>query len=173
VSLKQKEIIVLTADEYEDLEAWYPILRLKENGANVTVVASDNVNRLTKSKHGYPLEADKMAAEVDPTEYDGVIVPGGWAPDKLRRCDNTLKLVKKINEAGGLVAAICHGGWVLASADIIKNKKLTSTEAIKDDLENAGAEWVNKEVVIDDNLITSRSPADLPAFMMEIIKYLA
>lgn len=173
MKLKEKNIAVFVANYYEDLEAWYPILRLREAGASVTVIASDNVaGNSCVSKHGYEIDIDIKAAAANPDDYDGVIIPGGWAPDKLRRCQNTLDFVKTLNEKNKPVAAICHGGWVLVSADVVENKTLTSTRAIKDDLENAGADWVDEEVVVDGNLITSRHPGDLPAFCREIIKNL-
>ncbi|MFW5980894.1 MAG: type 1 glutamine amidotransferase domain-containing protein [Halanaerobiaceae bacterium] len=172
--LNDKKIAVLVADEYEDLELWYPLLRMKEAGAEVTVIASDNVSGdICKSKHGYEIEIDKKAAEVNPSEYDAAIIPGGWAPDKLRRCQNTLDFIKELNAENKVIASICHGGWVLASASIVEAKTLTSTPAIKDDLENAGANWVDEKVVIDDNLITSRNPDDLPAFTKAIITSLS
>ncbi|MFW6270471.1 MAG: DJ-1/PfpI/YhbO family deglycase/protease [Bacillota bacterium] len=170
MKLEGKKIAVLVADEYEDLELWYPILRMKEEGAEVMVVASDNVEKDTcYSKHGYEVDIDKKAAEVDPSSFDAVIIPGGWAPDKIRRCQNTLNLIREMNEDGKVIASICHGGWVLSSADIIEGKTVTSTVGIKDDLEHAGAHWIDNEVVIDGNLITSRAPADLPEFSKAII----
>ncbi len=174
MKLNGKKIIVFVANDYEDLEAWYPILRLKEAGAEVTVVASDNVEGMNcKSKHGYEIAVEEKAANIETKNFDGAVIPGGWAPDTLRQCKNTLRIVKELMENEKLVASICHGGWVLASADVIKYKKLTSTSAIKDDMKHAGADWVDEEVVVDDNLITSRKPADLPAFMTEIIKALS
>jgi protease I len=168
-----KNVAIFVADEYEDLEAWYPYLRLKEAGVNVTIVASDNVEgNVVKSKHGYPIKVDKKAKDVDPEDFDGVIIPGGYAPDTIRRCNNTLKFVKTLDKNNKLVAAICHGGWVLASADVVDGKTLTSTPAIKDDLINAGAVWVDEEVVVDEKLVTSRSPKDLPAFLKEILQEL-
>lgn len=173
MSLTNKKIALFVAEDYEDLEAWYPYLRLKEAGVEVTVIASDNVkDNIVDSKHGYPIRIEKKAKEVNPDNFDGVIIPGGWAPDKLRRCNNTLRFVKKMNTNNKLIASICHGGWVLASAAVIKGKKLTSTSAIKDDLINAGAVWVNDEVVVDKNFVSSRSPEDLPAFLKEILKFL-
>jgi protease I len=128
---------------------------------------------VVSSKHGYPAKVDKTAKQVTADEFDGVIVPGGYSPDHLRRCPRVVELVKEINDRGGVVAAICHGGWVPVSSGVIKGRKATSFFAIKDDMVNAGAEWVDEEVVADGNLITSRTPADLPAFMRAIIKTLA
>lgn len=171
--LENKKIAVLAADDYEVLEAWYPILRLKEEGAEVDVVAWDGVkNDHVKSKSGYPLSWDLKAADADPSRYDAVIVPGGYAPDSIRQCMNSTGLVKYLADKGKVVAAICHGGWVLASADVLKGRTVTSTPAIKDDMENAGASWVDREVVDDKNIITSRRPDDLPVFMKNIISKL-
>lgn len=173
MSVKGKKVAIFVANQYEDLEAWYPYLRLKEAGVDVTIIASDNVKgNVVESKHGYPIKIDKKAKDVDPNKYDGVVIPGGWAPDTLRRCNNTLKFVKNMKENNKLIASICHGGWVLASAGVIEGKTLTSTPAIKDDLINAGAVWVNEEVVTDKNFISSRSPKDLPAFLKAIIQEL-
>lgn len=172
MSLEQKKIAVLAEDKYENLEAWYPILRLREAGVEVDIIGRDAGCEVCKSKEGYPLKVDFKAREIDPADYDGVIVPGGYAPDRLRRCQNVLKLVKYQAENNGLVAAICHAGWVLASANILKGKTVTSTSAIRDDLVNAGAHWTDEEVVIDGNFITSRHPGDLPAFMKAILEFL-
>ena len=171
--LDGKKVIVFAANEYEDLEAWYPILRLREEGAEVTIVGWDNGCTECESKHGYPITIDKKAKEINTDNYDAAIVPGGYAPDKLRRCKNVRRIVRELHEDDKIVAAICHGGWVLASADVLTGVKMTSTSAIKDDLINAGADWVNEEVVVDNNVITSRSPGDLPVFMKTIIKELA
>lgn len=167
-----KKIAVLAEDYYENLEAWYPILRLREAGVEVDIIGRKEGCTECKSKEGYPLKVDYTAAEIDPADYDGVIVPGGYAPDKLRRSEDILKLVRYQAENGGLVAAICHAGWVFCSANILKDKQVTSTPAIKDDMINAGAHWTNQEVVVDGNMITSRAPGDLPAFMIEILKFL-
>jgi protease I len=173
MTLEGKKVALFVAGDYEDLEVWYPYLRLKEEEVEVTVIASDNVKEdIVKSKHGYPIKIDKKAKDVDPSQYDGVIIPGGWAPDTLRRCDNTLNFVKEMKKQNKLIASICHGGWVLASAGVVEGKTLTSTAAIQDDLINAGAVWVDDEVVIDGKLVTSRSPKDLPAFLKAIIKQL-
>ena len=173
MKLNDKKIALFVADEYEDLEAWYPYLRLKEAGVDVSIIASDNVKGdIVYSKHDYPIKIDKKAKDVNPEKFDGVIIPGGWAPDKLRRCNNTLNFVKYMKDKSKLIASICHGGWVLASADVIEDKSLTSTIAIRDDLINADAVWLDKEVVVDGNFISSRSPKDLPAFLEAIIKKL-
>ena len=168
--LKGKKIAVLVEDQYQDLEVWYPILRLREEGAKVITVGTGA--KIYKSKHGYPVEADFSAEEINPKQLDGLIIPGGWAPDFLRRYPAVIKLVKELDKQGKLVASICHGGWVIASADIVKGRALTSFFAIKDDLVHAGAKFTDREVAVDKNLITSRKPEDLPAFLAEIIKFL-
>lgn len=167
--LNGKKIAVLAADLYEDTELWYPYYRMKEAGAEVKIVGTASSADLVHSKYGYPVEIDLKASEAYPEEFDGVIVPGGYAPDKLRRCEATLNLVSELFKHGKVVAAICHAGWVLVSAGVLKGKRATSVSAIKDDMINAGAEWVDEEAVVSGNLITSRSPADLPAFCREII----
>jgi len=169
--LMNKTIAVLVEDQYQDLEVWYPILRLREEGAKVIVVGS-GTKKVYRSKHGYEVEADAEASEVKPENIDAVIIPGGYAPDILRRYDSILKLVKEAFEKGKVISAICHGLWVPVSAGILKGLRATCFFAIKDDIINAGAEYVDEEVVVDKNLITSRKPEDLPAFMRETINAL-
>ncbi len=171
MELTGKKIAVLAEDIYEDLELWYPVLRMREAGAEV-VIAGTGTKSSYESKHGYPVKVDVAADAVKPEEFAAVIVPGGFAPDKLRRYPAVLNLVRGVSERGGLVAMICHAGWVAVSAGILKEKTVTSTPAIKDDLINAGAKWVDREVVVDGNLISSRSPDDLPAFCRAIIEHL-
>jgi len=166
--LAGKRIAVLAENNYQDLELWYPLLRLREEGAEVKVVGTGSADTYT-SKHGYPVPVDVSADEVSADDFDGVVVPGGYAPDLLRRYPAVLDLVRTLFEQGKVVAAICHAGWVLVSAGILKGRRVTSFFAIKDDLVNAGAEWVDQEVVRDGNLITSRVPSDLPAFCRTII----
>lgn len=169
--LAGKKVIVLVADLYQELEVWYPILRLKEAGAEVTVVGP-RAGQAYKGKYGYPIVSDASAGQINIREYSGIIIPGGYAPDIIRRYPEMVNLVKDVHKKGGTVAAICHGGWVLASAKILEGRTVTGFFAIKDDLENAGAKFVDAEVVVDGNLITSRKPEDLPMFLTEIIKAL-
>jgi protease I len=169
--LKGKKIAILAEDLYQDLELWYPYLRFKEECAEVFVVAPDK-SRTYSSKRGYPVKPDKSVSEVDAKNLDGIVIPGGYAPDLMRRHPEMVKLVKEVYENDKIVAAICHAGWMLISAGIVKGKKLTSVFAIKDDLVSAGANYVDQEVVVDGKLITSRVPDDLPAFCREIIKLL-
>jgi protease I len=165
----QAKIAILAEDLYQVLEVWYPILRLKEAGIDVCVVGTGKKDTYG-SKEGYPVKADTAIDQIKPEDFDGVIVPGGYAPDILRRYDQVNQFVRRMDEQGKVVAAICHGGWVLVSAGILKGRKVTCFFAIKDDLIAAGAKYSDQEVVVDKNLITSRKPEDLSAFMVEIIK---
>ncbi|MBI2659949.1 type 1 glutamine amidotransferase [Candidatus Woesearchaeota archaeon] len=169
--LTNKKVIILAESIYEDLELWYPKLRLIEEGAKVIVAGTGE--KTYKGKNGYPLEVDGNVKDFETKDFDAVIVPGGFAPDKLRRHKEVLDFVKQMHDAGKVVAAICHGPWVLVSAGILKGKKVTCVNAIKDDIANAGAQYFDKEVVVDGNIITSRKPDDLPAFCREIIKALS
>jgi len=170
--LEGVRVAVLVEDLYENLELWYPVLRLREEGAEVFIVGP-KAGETYKSKEGYPAKADKSAEEIRADEIDAVIVPGGYAPDRMRRHEAMVRLVKEAAQKGKIVAAICHGGWMLAEADIVRGRTVTSFFAIKTDLINAGANWVDKEVVRDGNIVTSRVPSDLPAFMRTIIEALA
>jgi protease I len=170
--LKGKKVVLLAENLYQEMELWVPYYRLKEEGAEVTVVGSGS-SRTFSSKYGYPIEADKEAKEIDMSRYDGVVIPGGYAPDVMRRYPEMVRIVREAHQKGKVIAAICHAGWMLVSAGILKGKKVTGVIAIKDDLVNAGANYVDEEVVRDGNLITSRKPDDLPAFCREMIEALA
>jgi protease I len=169
MELTGKFVVVLSEDLFEDLELWYPVYRLKEAGAEVKIVGMPGVESYT-GKHGLPVRPEITPSDVDPKKVDILVVPGGYAPDKMRRHPEMLDLVRKVFENNGIVAMICHAGWVPISAGIVKGKRLTSVNAIKDDLVNAGAIWEDQEVVIDGNLISSRRPEDLPAFCRAIIQ---
>lgn len=171
LELEGKKIAVFVAKMFEDLELWYPALRLREAGATVDLVGPE-VATYT-GKHGVPATADRSIHEVSAQDYDAVIIPGGYSPDHMRREPRMVEVLRELHDAGGLVATICHGGWMLASARVLEGRKVTSFYAIRDDLENAGARWVDEEVVVDGNLVTSRTPADLPAFCRTIIQRLA
>ena len=168
MELEGKKIAILVETLYNELEFWYPYYRLKEAGAQVTVVGSGSAETY-KSKAGLPAGVDTAANHVKVADFDGLIIPGGYAPDHMRRYPAMVSLVKGFAEAGKLVAAICHAGWMLVSADIIRGRTVTSYFSIKDDLVNAGGNWVDREVVVDGHLVTSRTPDDLPAFMRAII----
>ncbi len=172
MELTGKKVAVLAEDYYENLELWYPVLRLREAGAQVTIVGP-KAGESYKSKEGFPAKADASMEDVRASEFDAVIVPGGYAPDKMRRYPAMLRLVKEAFDQGKVVASICHAGWVPISAGIVRGKTMTCVSAIKDDLINAGAHYVDKEVVVDGNLISSRTPPDLPAFCREIVKALS
>ena len=171
MSLIGKRVAILVEAEYQDLEVHYPRLRLKEEGAEVIVVGTGSARRYV-GKYGYPVDVNRDAKDVDPTTLDGLIIPGGWAPDRMRQSLDMLELVMAMARSGKVIGCICHGGWVLSSANVVQGRRLTSYIAIRDDLVHAGADWVDEEVVVDGNLITSRKPDDLPAFMRAIIKAL-
>lgn len=172
MKLEGRKIAVLVADLYQEMEVWYPLLRFREEGAETFAVGAE-AGRSYASKKGYPVVADKSLDQVSASDLDALVVPGGWAPDTLRQDERVLKLVREMDKAGKVVAAICHAGWVLCSAGILRGRKATCFKAIKDDLIHAGANYVDEEVVVDGNLITSRVPTDLPAFCREIVKALA
>jgi protease I len=168
MNLSGKRAVVLAEDQYQELELWYPLLRLRGAGLEVRVVGTGSATTY-KGKYGYPVDIDVAADEVQAKDVDAIVIPGGYAPDRLRRYPAVLKLVRDAFEAGRIIAAIRHAGWVLVSAGVVKGRTVTSFSAIKDDLVNAGATWVDEEVVQDGNLITSRHPLDLPAFSDAII----
>ncbi len=165
-----KKIAILLEDQYQVLEVWYPYLRLREDGIETVLVGTGK--KEYKSKEGYPAEEQLAIKDAKVNDFSGVVIPGGYAPDILRRYNQINNFVAGLFKEKKLVAAICHGGWVLVSAGVLKNRKATSFSAIKDDLVNAGAEYLDHEVVVDGNLITSRNPFDLPAFCREIIRFL-
>jgi protease I len=168
--LAGKRILILADDAYEDLELWYPKLRFIEAGAEVDVAAPKKV-RLA-GKHGYPCDPDMTLDEVKTTAYAGLVVPGGYAPDKLRRHPRALEIVRDFHADRRPIGFICHGGWVPISARIVKGVRLTSFAAIRDDLENAGAVWVDEPCVVDGHIVTAQVPRDLPAFCRELIRLL-
>ena len=171
MELKNKRIAMLVEQQYQEMEIWYPRYRLREAGAQVVTVGPV-AGAVYPSKVGYPCKAEMSWDEAKAADFDGVIAPGGFAPDFIRRHVNAINLVKDFAKQGKLVAAICHGPWVLCSADVLRGKKATSFFAIKDDVVNAGAIWEDSEVVRDGNLVTSRKPDDLPAFSVACIEVL-
>lgn len=168
---KNCRVICLIDDQFEDLELWYPILRLREEGVTVHIVGK-KANTKYIGKYGVPAISDFCFSDIRCDEYDGLLIPGGWAPDKLRRFPKVLELVRKMNEAGKPIGQICHAGWVLISADILKGKRVTSTPGIKDDMTNAGGIWVDEPVVVDSNIVSSRKPQDLPDYMKAYVELL-
>ena len=170
-TLSGKRILMFVEDNYEDLELWYPRIRLEEEGAEV-VIAGPAKGKIYKGKNGYPCRSTAEIEKLNSDSFDAVVISGGFAPDRIRRYSKALQLTREITEAGKLVAHICHGGWVPISAGIMKGYKCTSTPAIKDDIINAGADWVDQPVVVDRNMVSSRRPDDLPHYMREIIGFL-
>ena len=166
----QKTLLTFVEDIYEDLELWYPCLRLEEAGYAMRVAAPEI--KTYKGKHGYPANSDLLLKDARSQDFCGLLVPGGFMPDKLRRDAKVLSLTREFFEQGKLVAFICHGGWIPISAKIIKGRKVTGSRGIKDDLENAGGIWVDEPVVVDGNLISSRTPRDLAAFGAAMVKFL-
>ncbi len=167
-----KRVAVLVEKIYEDLELWYPVLRLREAGAKVTIVGP-KAGETYASKHGYPAKAEATASEVKAADFDAVVIPGGYSPDHIRRHKEMIDLVAQCMKQGKVVASICHGPWVLCSTKMLKGRKLTGFYAIRDDVENAGGIWLDADCVRDGNLVTSRTPDDLPAFLKGIIAALA
>ena len=170
MTLHGKRVAILVEDLYQDQEVWYPYYRLKEAGVEVVIVGTGK--KEYKSKFGYPIHADASAEQVSAREFDGLIVPGGYAPDILRRFPAVVHLVKEAHQQGKVIGAICHAGWVLCSADVLRGRTVTCFSAIRDDVVNAGATYVDREVVRDGNLVTARTPDDLPAFMRTMLEAL-
>jgi len=166
--LAGKRILMFVAEIYEDLEVWYPKLRLIEAGAEV-VLAGPEAKQTYAGKHGYPCVSDVAISAVRPAEFAGLIVPGGFMPDKLRRDPQVLEIVRHFNTAGKLIAAVCHGGWIPISAGVYRGVRVTGSLGIKDDLVNAGAIWEDKPVVVDRHFVSSRKPDDLPEFCRGIL----
>jgi protease I len=162
--------LILVGPEYEDLEVWYPKLRVEEAGFDTLVAGLGD--QMYRGKNGYPCPVDVHISEVDHAKMAGVLAPGGWAPDKIRRDKDVLRIVREMHADGKVMATICHGPWIFISAGIVKGRRMTSTVGIRDDLVNAGANWVDEAVVVDGNIISSRVPKDLPAFGRELVRLL-
>ncbi len=169
MKLRGKKAAILIEENYNEFELWVPYYRLLEEGVEVSLVGS-GTSPVYHGKYGIPALTDKKASEVKADDFDAVVIPGGYAPDKMRICPEMVSLVKGAFEKGKVVASICHAGWMLVSAGILKGKRATSYVAIKDDMINAGVEWEDSELVRDGNLITSRKPEDLPAFCRAIVE---
>ncbi len=173
MELQGKRVLVMVDQAYQEMEVWVPLYRLREAGAEVITVGA-TAGASYPSKLGYPCVATKSYQEVKADDFDGIVVPGGYAPDHIRRHAIANALVADFDKQGKLVAAICHAGWVLCSAHgMLKGRRVTSFFAIKDDMVNAGATWEDAEVVVDRNLVTSRKPDDLPAFCRACVAVLA
>ncbi|TWT39073.1 type 1 glutamine amidotransferase domain-containing protein [Blastopirellula retiformator] len=170
--LSGKRIVIFVGDIYEDLELWYPHLRLIEAGAQ-SVLAGPDAGATYAGKNGYPAKSDVAIADVDPNDFDGVICPGGFMPDKLRRDDKVKEIIRHFDQKQQLIAAVCHGGWMPISAGVYKGVRTTGSPGIKDDLINAGAIWEDASVVVDRHHVSSRKPDDLPDFCGGILQVLA
>lgn len=166
-----KKIAIMVDEMYQVLEVWYPYYRLREGGFEVNFIAAE-AGKEYHSKEGYPCVSDVAAGRANAGGYACMIVPGGYAPDYMRRCNDVIRFANDMVNAGKVIAAICHGGWLLCCTKVYRGKKATCFMAIKDDIKNAGAEYVDAECVVDGNLITSRKPDDLPAFCTAILKKL-
>ncbi|SFP43368.1 type 1 glutamine amidotransferase domain-containing protein [Salibacterium halotolerans] len=171
MSLQGKRIIALVDEDFEDLELWVPVMRLREEGVDVVLTGKEK-GKTYYGKHGVPAEAEASFTDISAAEYDGILVPGGWAPDKLRRYPEVMDMVRHMDKQQKLIGQICHAGWVLVSADILTNKKVTSTPGIKDDMKNAGAVWYDEEVVVDGHIVSSRRPPDIPAYSRALVQSL-
>lgn len=169
--LSGKKVISLVHHDFEDLELWYPILRLREEGA-IVHLAGEKAEETYIGKYGVPAAADFAYGDIEEGDYDAILVPGGWAPDKIRRFPEVISLIQSMDANDKVIGQICHAGWVLISAKILQDKKVTSTPGIKDDMENAGAIWYDEAVVVDGNLVSSRRPPDLPDYLREFIHVL-
>ena len=172
MKLTGKRIALMLDEQYQELEVWYPYFRLREEGAQVVRVAPEKA-RNYPSKLGYPCPSDAAAGDVRARDFHAVIVPGGWCPDFMRRNESMIRFIQDCAGAGIVLAAICHGGWMLCCTDALRGRRATSFVAIKHDMINAGATWVDEECVVDGNVITARKPDDLPAFCAAIIKALS
>jgi protease I len=172
MTLNGKKIAILVDAMYQEMEVWYPLFRFQEAGATVVTVGA-KAGETYGSKLGYPVKCQLSYDDARPADFDGVVIPGGYAPDHIRRHPKANQFVHDMDAQGKLVASICHGPWVLCSAGMLKDRKATSFFAIKDDVVNAGAHWSDAEVVVDRNLVTSRKPEDLPAFCKASIEVLA
>lgn len=171
MNLEDIRILTVVSDDFDDLELWYPILRLREAGASVDV-AGELSGHAYKGKYGLSVESNLSFDEVEISNYDGILIPGGWAPDYLRRLEPVLDFVKYMDKNDRVIGQICHAGWVLSSADILKGRTVTSTPGIKHDLMHAGAHWVNKAAVADGNLVSGRRPPDLPEYLPMLMRAL-
>ena len=172
MTLEGRKIAIMLDEKYQEMEVWYPLYRFVEAQAKVVLVAPEK-GRTYESKLGYPCVSDEAARDVQGRDFDAVVVPGGWAPDFMRRDESMIRFIRQCVEAGIVLAAICHGGWMLCCTDALRGRRATSFLAIRHDMINAGCEWVDEQCVVDGNLITARKPDDLPAFCKAIMDKLA
>ena len=168
MELAGRKVLLLAADDFEDMELLYPLYRLREEDVAVTVAGLDDHPVTGKKGHG-PVPVDTTAGQVSERDFDALVIPGGFAPDRLRRSPDVLDLVRAFDQAGKPVAFICHAGWVPISAKIVKGRRATSVAAIRDDMVNAGVDWVDEATVVDGNLISARTPADLGPWMKALL----
>lgn len=173
MELKDKMVVILSADDYEDVELFYIYYRMQEAGAKVQILGIEMSYSTLRGKRGYTIPVDMHPTETDLDKLDALIIPGGWAPERIAWCDLTMDLVKRAFDRGKLIAAISRGGWVLACANIVSGKNVTSDPSVRNNLRNAGGNWLDEELVVDGNLITAKSSSDLPSFCKEIIKALS
>ncbi len=166
-----KKILAFVDEHFEDLELMYPVIRLREAGYEV-VIAGDEKGKVYNGKHGYPVKSDADFRTINPDDFEGVIVPGGSAPDRLRRHKEVADILINLDKREKTIATICHAGTVLITAGLLKGRKITSFFAIRPEMELAGAEWTDRSVVVDRNFVSSRTPADLPDFMREVVRNL-
>lgn len=169
MKLKDTRVLQVVDEAFEDLELWYPVLRMREAGATVDIAGTEK-GKVYTGKYGVPCESTHAFEDINSDDYDVLLVPGGWAPDKLRRYDSVLNIVKAMDQDKKVIGQICHAGWVLISADIVEGATVTSTPALIDDLKNAGATWIDEPVVKSGHIISSRRPSDLPQYMETIIE---
>jgi protease I len=173
MAIDGKKIAILLADDYEDIEFWYPYYRMQEEGVDVKVVGSVISSDTLRGKRGYMVQVQMRTDKAEPDSFDAILIPGGWAADRLSWCTLTLEFIKKAFDQNKIISAISQGVWVLSAAGILKEKNVTSAPNIRDNIKIGGANWTDTEVVVDGNLITSRATADLPSFCKEIIKALS
>ncbi len=172
MATSQRAVLLLAADQFEDMELLYPLYRLIEEEVAVTVAGLDDQPVHGKKGHG-PVPVDTTVDQVAEPDFDALVIPGGFAPDKLRRSQTVLDLVRAFDNSGKPIAFICHAGWVPISAKILKGRRATSVSAIRDDMENAGVDWVDEATVVDGNLISARTPADLGPWMKALLAALS
>ena len=167
-----EKVLAIVSADYEEMELWYPVVRLREAGYIVDI-AGEKKDESYSGKHGLPISSNISFDEVNVNDYSGLIIPGGWAPDKLRRYEKVIDIVRNMDKQNKAIGAICHAAWVLVTAGILNGRKMTSVECISPELKYAGAEWINQSCVIDGNLVTSRTPPDLPDYMIGYLKVLS